>query len=82
MFARKGYHEASMDEIVAESSSSKGSLYSHFPGKQQMFLAIVEEFVAGLQERLDEAIAGSHDGVERVEAALRVCMETFGQHRS
>ena len=82
VFARKGYHEASMDEIVAESSSSKGSLYSHFPGKQQMFLAIVEEFVAGLQERLDEAIAGSHDGVERVEAALRVCMETFGQHRS
>lgn len=82
VFARKGYHEASMDEIVAESSSSKGSLYSHFPGKQQMFLAIVEEFVAGLQERLDAAIAESHDGVERVEAALRVCMETFGQHRS
>ena len=82
VFARKGYHEASMDEIVAESSSSKGSLYLHFPGKQQMFLAIVEEFVAGLQERLDAAIAESHDGVERVEAALRVCMETFGQHRS
>ena len=57
MFARKGYHEASMDEIVAESSSSKGSLYSHFPGKQQMFLAIVEEFVAGLQERLDAGIS-------------------------
>lgn len=81
VFAAKGYHETKVDEIVAASNTSKGAVYFHFPGKQQLFLALVDEFARLLEKRLDEAIAASQDNVERVSAALQVALETFGRYR-
>ncbi len=81
VFASKGYHETRVDDIVESSNSSKGSVYSYFPGKQQIFLALVDQFADLLQRRLDEAIDQESDGVRRVDAALRVCLETFGKYR-
>lgn len=81
VFASKGYHEARVDDIVEESNSSKGSVYFYFPGKQQMFLALVDQFANLLQRRLAEAMAQEEDGVCRVDAAIRVCLETFGKYR-
>lgn len=81
VFASKGYHETRVDDIVEESNSSKGSVYFYFPGKQQMFLALVDQFADLLERRLAEAIAQEDDGVCRVDAAIRVCLETFGKYR-
>ena len=81
VFASKGYHETRVDDIVVESETSKGSVYFHFPGKQQIFLALVDQFADLLQNKLAEAIAGEEDGVRRVDAALRITLETFGRYR-
>lgn len=81
VFSRKGYHDARVDEIVEESGSSKGSVYFYFPGKQQIFLALVDEFADLLQQRLIEAVAQKQGGVEKVNAALKTCLETFGRYR-
>ena len=81
VFASKGYHQTRVDDIVEESHSSKGSVYFYFPGKQQMFLALVDQFANLLERRLAEAIAQEDDGVCRVDAAIRVCLETFGKYR-
>lgn len=43
VFARRGYREASVDEIAAEAGYSKGALYWHFSGKQDLLLALVDE---------------------------------------
>ncbi len=40
LFARKGYHETSMDDIVKESGLSKGAIYGYFESKQEIFLAL------------------------------------------
>jgi TetR/AcrR family transcriptional regulator, fatty acid metabolism regulator protein len=42
VFAKKGYHEATMDEIASVSQVSKGGLYFHFPRKQDLFLALAD----------------------------------------
>ena len=81
VFASKGYHETRVDDIVEESETSKGSVYFHFPGKQQIFLALVDQFADLLQNRLAEAIAHESDGVRRVDAALTITLETFGRYR-
>lgn len=82
VFSLKGYHDTRVDDIVAESATSKGAVYFHFPGKQQLFLALVDEFAGLLEKRLDDALASSQDNVQRVDAALHVCLETFGRYRS
>jgi len=81
VFARKGYHDARMADIVAEASSSKGAVYFHFPGKEQLFLALVDEFAARLESRLTEAIIAEQGGVRRVEAALNAGLAVFEEYR-
>ncbi|HJS28723.1 MAG TPA: TetR/AcrR family transcriptional regulator [Anaerolineales bacterium] len=81
VFSTKGYHETRVDEIVEASSTSKGAVYFHFPGKQEVFLTLIDELAALLESRLAQAIAHEEHGVEKVDAALRVCLETFGRYQ-
>lgn len=81
VFARKGYHATRVDEIVAASQTSKGAVYFHFPSKQEIFLGLVDYFAGLLEKRLQNAIAAESGGVRRVDAALRACLETFGEYR-
>src|SRR3954453_99754 len=43
VFAERGYHAATVDEIVETAGVTKGALYAHFPGKQDLFLELLEE---------------------------------------
>lgn len=43
VFAAHGYRQASVDEIAAEAGYSKGALYWHFSGKEQLLLALIDE---------------------------------------
>lgn len=44
VFSRKGYFQASMEEICANARVSKGSIYYHFNSKQDLFLNILERY--------------------------------------
>lgn len=44
VFSKKGYFLASMDEICKTAGVSKGSVYYHFKGKQDLFIAILEQY--------------------------------------
>lgn len=43
VFSRKGYAQASMEDIVQESGMSKGGIYHYFKSKEELFLALAEE---------------------------------------
>ncbi|MGH2952637.1 MAG: TetR/AcrR family transcriptional regulator [Solirubrobacterales bacterium] len=43
VFARRGYRQAGVDEIAAAAGYSKGALYWHFSGKEDLLLALLEE---------------------------------------
>jgi len=42
-FARQGFHATSMDDVVRESGLSVGAIYTYFPSKEDLFLAIAEQ---------------------------------------
>lgn len=42
VFARLGFHDARMDDIVAESGLSKGALYWYFNSKDDLIIAILD----------------------------------------
>src|SRR5919108_4327836 len=53
VFARRGYREASVDEIAAEAGYSKGALYWHFSGKAELLMALLEERIdAPMRDRV------------------------------
>ena len=82
VFASKGYHDTKVDDIVSQSQTSKGSFYFYFPSKQDIFMALVDTFADLLENRLRERLSLEPSGTARVDAALRVCLEIFGQYRS
>ena len=45
VFARRGYRETGVDEIAAEAGYSKGALYWHFSGKEELLTVLIEERV-------------------------------------
>lgn len=81
VFAEKGYHRALVDDIVRASRTSKGAVYHHFPNKEALFLALVDEFAGRLAEAVAAAIGGAHGALGKVEAALTAGLETFARHR-
>ena len=81
IFAQKGYHDTRIDEIANESATSKGSIYFHFPNKERLFLALVDQFSDLLERRVVEAISAEPQGMGRVKIALETVIETFGRYR-
>ncbi len=45
VFAREGFHAATLDDVAAEAGLTKGAVYSNFAGKRDLFLALFEEQV-------------------------------------
>jgi TetR/AcrR family fatty acid metabolism transcriptional regulator len=81
VFAARGYNESAIDEIARASETSKGGLYFHFPSKQALFLALLDQANAALLERVAAAMAAEPDPLARGEAALREVLRVFGDHR-
>jgi TetR/AcrR family fatty acid metabolism transcriptional regulator len=82
VFSEKGYHETAMDDIALASHTSKGGLYFHFPNKQTLFLALLDQLTGQLRARVEAAIAAEDDPIRKAEAALRVVLHTFATHRT
>ncbi len=80
-FSRKGYHDTRLDDIVDESETSKGAIYFHFANKERLFLALVDQFADLLERRVQGAIEGQSQGMDRVQIALETVLDTFGRYR-
>jgi AcrR family transcriptional regulator len=70
VFAAQGYHAAAMDDIAERAGVSKPVLYQHFPGKLELYRALLTTCADELVERVGDAIARTHDNRERVTAAV------------
>ena len=81
IFSNKGYYKSRMDDIVDEARVSKGSIYFHFPNKERLFLALVDQFADVLERNVEEAIAQEAEGIDRVRAAVKSVLTTFGKYR-
>jgi AcrR family transcriptional regulator len=54
VFARRGYRDARVDEVAAEAGYSKGAVYWHFSGKEQLLMALLDERIdAPIRDRID-----------------------------
>lgn len=78
VFSEGGYHGVSMEEIAEAAGVSKPVLYQHFPGKHELYVALVEHSLNRLGSDLLEALQGAEarEGITvnraRVEEMLRV----------
>lgn len=67
VFARRGFHGASVEEIAAEAGFSTGALYSNFDGKDDLFLALMDHVIDAYAEEISAEV----DGLSSVAARAR-----------
>ena len=70
VFVESGYHSAAMDEIAERAHVSKPVLYQHFPGKLDLYLALLEQHTREVPLLVREAIESTSDNSQRVAAAI------------
>ncbi|HEU0087506.1 MAG TPA: TetR/AcrR family transcriptional regulator [Pseudonocardiaceae bacterium] len=70
VFVTNGYHATVMDDIAEQAGVSKPVLYQHFPGKLELYLALLERHTDELVRRVLGAIEGTHDNAQRVRNAV------------
>ncbi|HVB43598.1 MAG TPA: TetR/AcrR family transcriptional regulator [Streptosporangiaceae bacterium] len=71
VFVAQGYHAAAMDEIAERAGVSKPVLYQHFPGKLELYLALLDESAAELVGAVSAALASTTENRQRVPATFR-----------
>jgi AcrR family transcriptional regulator len=71
VFVAQGYHAAAMDDIAERAGVSKPVLYQHFPGKLELYLALLDTHCDAMVERVRAAMAATADNKERVDGAIR-----------
>jgi TetR/AcrR family transcriptional repressor of nem operon len=71
LFWEKGYGAAGMADILQRADANAGSFYHFFPGKEALLLAVLEDYLKGLEPAiLRPAYARRRDPVERIFAIL------------
>jgi AcrR family transcriptional regulator len=70
VFVNNGYHATIMDDIAERAGVSKPVLYQHFPGKLELYLALLERHTDELVRRVLAAIDETHDNWQRVRNAV------------
>jgi AcrR family transcriptional regulator len=69
VFVVQGYHAAGMDDIADRAGVSKPVLYQHFPGKLELYLALLDVACDEVVANVRAALAGTTDNEERVMAS-------------
>ena len=81
VFARRGYHRASVEDIAQEAGYSTGAVYSNFAGKEDLFLALLDEHLAQSVRELSDAVHDGGTAVERAQAGAARWMGIFNRDR-
>ena len=70
IFAERGFHATSMDDIAEAAGVTKPVLYQHFPSKRALYRELLDDVDRQLTERLVVATTGATSGRERVQAGF------------
>lgn len=75
VFVAVGYHNASMDDIAERAGVSKPVLYQHFPGKLDLYLALLDAGIEDLHRTAVVALRGTTDNKLRVNGIVGAYFE-------
>src|SRR5260370_8919947 len=86
VFAEQGFANASIADVVERAGSSVGSLYHHFGGKSELFLALWKEHQQAHEQAASSAVAearkdGEHDPTTLFSIGARAFLEGSWQRR-
>lgn len=71
VFAEKGYHSATIRDIVKEANVAIGTFYFYFPDKETLFVHLYEETADFLLQTIDQGIRSQDTLPNKIQAGLQ-----------
>jgi len=81
VFARHGYHGASLDDIAATAGISKALIYEHFTSKRELHASLVEAHVGEILRRLQANAQSGTTGEQRLRGGIDAFLSFVEEHR-
>jgi AcrR family transcriptional regulator len=82
VFANRGYHQASMDDVAEAAGVTKPVLYQHFNSKRELYLELLEDVGNQLRQAVIHATAAAAGPHQQVEAGFAAYFGFVAEHAS
>lgn len=80
VFAKHGYHRASMDLIAEEAELGKATLYYYYKNKESLLLGILTEGIKDFFHRLEQVFQTVSDPIEKLRLVVQESVLFFESH--
>jgi AcrR family transcriptional regulator len=80
IFASKGYHNTTMQDIADALSIAKGTIYEYFPNKEDLFLAVYDMWMDEYEQAMNDAVDDHFDPVSKADALIDTTVEFYEKH--
>jgi len=81
LFAEKGFSSVTLDDIATAIEFSKGTIYTHFKSKEEIYALILLNHLNVLLTRLKEAAKACTDTASCIRSCLDTYIEFYRKHR-
>jgi AcrR family transcriptional regulator len=81
VFAERGYHKASIEEIAEAAEYGTGTVYLYFKDKEALYLDLFEEKVRELIQWIEQQIGGEEHPVRALRRLVQARMDYFDRNR-
>ncbi|HYZ99557.1 MAG TPA: TetR/AcrR family transcriptional regulator [Acidimicrobiales bacterium] len=81
VFADRGFHDASMNDIAEAAGVTKPVLYQHFASKRELFSEVLGDVGNELQEAITKAVAAAQTPHEMVDLGFAAYFRFVDEHR-
>lgn len=71
VFSHKGYHRATVDEIIALADTGKGTVYNYFVNKEQLFYTLIKERGTPFETALQQIVDAQIPPMEKIEKMIK-----------
>ncbi len=80
VFAQKGLHAATLDEIAEKAEFAKGTLYGYFQNKDDLFATMLEEEIIKFEKSLEQVFQEDLPATAKVEKVIKTMLLIFEQN--
>lgn len=80
VFAARGYHATSIDDLLAATGLTRGGLYHYMDGKQDLLIAVLDDLMAPLLERARAIVDSPGTPEEHLRAVARLWIGHVAAH--
>ena len=81
VFARRGFDEASVDDIARAAGLAKGTLYLYYRSKRDLYWAALRDGLLALGEELERRVAAAQGIDAKIRAFVETKVRYFEEHR-